>query len=177
MTLGNEIRTSFSGKEHLLRLMLINTALFLFFAAIKLFSFLGLPISARQIGEWIELPANLGQLIQKPWTLFTYMFIHYNFVHVLFNLLVMYWTGRIFSDFLPQKKLTAAYVLGGIAGGIAFVAMYNIIPAFESAASGRIGPAPAVLPCDGSSIPAQGRGRSAHSQGPAGISCAVSRFR
>jgi membrane associated rhomboid family serine protease len=135
MTLGNEIRTSFSGKEHLLRIMLINTALFLFFAAIKLFSFLGLPISARQIGEWVELPANLGQLIQKPWTLFTYMFIHYNFVHVLFNLLVMYWTGRIFSDFLPQKKLTATYVLGGISGGIAFVAMYNIIPAFESTGS------------------------------------------
>lgn len=138
MSLGNEIRTSFRGKEHLLRLMLINTALFLLFAAIKLFSFFGLPISARQLGEWVELPANFGQLIQKPWTLATYMFIHYNFVHVLFNLLVMYWTGRIFSDFLPQKKLTAAYVLGGLSGGIAFVAMYNIIPALESAGSNTV---------------------------------------
>lgn len=132
MGFGSEIKTSFSGKEHLLRLLLINTALFLFFAAIKLFNFLGLPISARQTGEWVELPANLGQLIHKPWTLFTYMFIHYNFAHVLFNLLVMYWTGRIFSDFLPQKKLTAVYVLGGLFGGLAFVGMYNILPVFET---------------------------------------------
>ncbi|MFM2191015.1 MAG: hypothetical protein RL491_1401 [Bacteroidota bacterium] len=138
MGFGNEIRTSFSGKEHLLRLMLINTALFLFFAAIKLFSFLGLPISARQLGEWVELPSNLHILVEKPWTLFTYMFIHYNFVHVLFNLLVMYWTGRIFSDFLPQKKLTAAYVLGGLSGGLAFVAMYNILPVFETSSGGAV---------------------------------------
>lgn len=138
MGFGQEIRTTFSGKEHLLRLMLINTVLFLFFAAIKLFGFLGLPISARQLGEWFELPANLAMLAKKPWTLFTYMFIHYNFVHVLFNLLVMYWTGRIFSDFLPQKKLTAAYVLGGLSGGLAFVLMYNILPVFEATGAGAV---------------------------------------
>ncbi|MFM8917364.1 MAG: rhomboid family intramembrane serine protease [Bacteroidota bacterium] len=135
MGFSNEIRTSFSGKEHLLRLLLINAALFLFFAAIKLFGFLGLPISARLIGEWVELPASLSHLLSKPWTLITYMFIHYNFIHVLFNLLVLYWTGRIFSDFLPQKKLTATYVLGGLSGGLAFVAMYNILPVFEASES------------------------------------------
>jgi membrane associated rhomboid family serine protease len=132
MKIRDEIRVTFSGREHLLRLMLINAVVFLFFALLKLLAFLGLPGEVLRLGQLLELPSNLHAFFLKPWTLFTYMFVHYNFMHVVFNLLVMYWTGRIFCEFQPQKRLTAIYILGGLFGGIAFVLLYNIIPAFEA---------------------------------------------
>jgi len=135
MKFRDEIRITFNGREHLLRLMLINAAVFLFFALLKLLAFLGLPSEVLRLGNYLELPSNLQALMLKPWTVFTYMFVHYNFMHVLFNLLVMYWTGRIFCEFHPQSRLTALYVLGGLAGGLAFVVLYNIIPAFEVASA------------------------------------------
>lgn len=135
MKFKDEIRIAFTGRDHLFRLMLINASVFLFFALLKLFVFLGFPSESMRLGSFLELPSNLDALLVKPWTLFTYMFVHYNFMHVLFNLLVMYWTGRIFCDFLPQSKLTAVYILGGLMGGLSFVLLYNVIPAFEAASS------------------------------------------
>jgi membrane associated rhomboid family serine protease len=133
MKFKDEIRIAFSGREHLLRLMLINAGVFLFFALTKLMVFLGSPGEILRLGNLLELPSNLDVLLVRPWTIFTYMFIHYNFMHVLFNLLVMYWTGRIFCEFLPQSKLTALYILGGLMGGMSFVVLYNVVPVFEAA--------------------------------------------
>ena len=37
--------------------------------------------------NWLALPLNPGQLIFRPWTLFTSMFLHFGFFHILFNML------------------------------------------------------------------------------------------
>jgi hypothetical protein len=58
------------------------------------------------------------------------MFIHENFLHILFNMLVLYWTGKIFCEFLGSSKLVAVYILGGLAGAFLYILSYNIFPAF-----------------------------------------------
>jgi len=83
---------------------------------------------------WIEnnltLPAYLPALLYKPWSLVTYMFLHRDFFHFLFNMLGLFWFGRIFEDFLNSRQFTFTYLTGGLVGGLLFIAFYNIFPAF-----------------------------------------------
>ena len=59
------------------------------------------------------------------------MFLHEGFLHILFNLLWLFWFGSIFIQELGMKKLLSTYLLGGLAGGLLFVLFYNLFPVFE----------------------------------------------
>lgn len=78
------------------------------------------------------VPASLRTLAMKPWTLITYMFTHKDILHILFNMLWLYWFGRIFLEYLDQRKLVVVYILGGISGAIVYVLSFNIFPVFTS---------------------------------------------
>jgi len=82
--------------------------------------------------QWLALPASISILINKPWTIITYMFLHANFFHLLFNLLWLYWFGKLFGEFIGYNKLLVNYILGGILGGLIFILSYNIFPAFTN---------------------------------------------
>jgi membrane associated rhomboid family serine protease len=58
------------------------------------------------------------------------MFLHKNFLHILFNLLWLYWFGRIFLEYLDGKKLVGVYILGGLSGAFLYILAYNIFPVF-----------------------------------------------
>jgi hypothetical protein len=58
------------------------------------------------------------------------MFLHFDFLHILFNLLWLYWMGQIFLGYFDQGKLITIYLLGGITGGIFYVAGFNSFPVF-----------------------------------------------
>jgi membrane associated rhomboid family serine protease len=88
--------------------------------------------------SWLELPSHLDTFISRPWTLFTYFFLHEDPFHILFNLLVMYWFGQIISDLIGSKRITALYVLGGLFGGVFYLIAYNTIPYFEDRAASSV---------------------------------------
>ncbi|MEX0813489.1 MAG: rhomboid family intramembrane serine protease [Chitinophagales bacterium] len=120
------------------RLILINVIVFLLANIINVFAFLlseeksaaGLFLS--NILKWVMLPADLMQLLYRPWTLITHMFTHFGFFHLLFNMLWLYWFGRILSEFVGQKKILPLYIMGGLAGAILLIASYNIFPGLQS---------------------------------------------
>ncbi|MEP4534162.1 MAG: rhomboid family intramembrane serine protease [Cyclobacteriaceae bacterium] len=76
----------------------------------------------------LSLPSNVDRLITQPWSLITYFFVHQDFFHVLFNMLFLFWFGRIIMEFLGSKKVISLYVLGGLAGGVFYIIMYNLVP-------------------------------------------------
>ncbi|RYD91251.1 MAG: rhomboid family intramembrane serine protease [Sphingobacteriales bacterium] len=82
--------------------------------------------------EYLVLPASVPTLARHFWTPFTYMFMHAGFFHILFNMLWLYWMGQIFEEYLGNKRTIGLYLFGGLAGGLLFVAAYNLIPAFTS---------------------------------------------
>ena len=84
------------------------------------------------IDDWFALPENLDQLIYKPWTFFTSLFLHAGIWHLLFNMFVLYFSGRIFLTFFNDKQFRNFYFLGGVVGGLSFVLAYNIFPAFAN---------------------------------------------
>jgi membrane associated rhomboid family serine protease len=78
----------------------------------------------------LSVPASGKALLLRPWTIITYMFVHKDIWHILFNMLWLYWFGIIFLEYLDQKKLVAVYILGGICGSIVYILSFNIFPAF-----------------------------------------------
>jgi membrane associated rhomboid family serine protease len=129
MEIWNEIKASFQRGSVITRLIYVNLAIFIIVRLIHLIFFLS-DSDFYQL-QWLELPAGVSQFIRQPWSLFTYMFLHFNFLHILFNLLVLYWFGRLFLDYYDQHQLLGLYILGGIAGGIVYMVSYNLFPVFN----------------------------------------------
>jgi membrane associated rhomboid family serine protease len=126
------VKRSFKQGSALTRLIYINIGVYLLLALFQAFAWLagdaGVEVTLLQ---WLGLPADLMQLARAPWTLVSYMFTHFGFIHLLFNMLWLYWFGSIFMNHLPGKSLTGVYLLGGLCGAVVYMLAYNLLPAFE----------------------------------------------
>jgi len=131
---GDLLKQIFLSKNILSRLILINTIVFVVVNVISLFTYLGSSDSSAlsPLANFLALPANLSALASKPWTLFTYMFLQEGFFHLLFNIIMLYFGGMIFQEYLSQAKLLWTYIIGGIFGGLFFIAAFNLLPVFTS---------------------------------------------
>ncbi|MDQ3052244.1 MAG: rhomboid family intramembrane serine protease [Bacteroidota bacterium] len=135
MRLIDEIRLSFTRSEGLFRILVINVSFFLVIGLMKAVLFLsgsGFGL-VNSIIDVLAVKSSLVELMKQPWSLVTYMFVHENFLHILFNMLVFFWTGKIFCEFLGSRKVVAVYVLGGLAGAFVYILSYNLFPAFSQA--------------------------------------------
>ena len=122
------IKNEFTIANYLNRLIYINVIIFL---SINIFSvsaglFL---IETNDFIEKLMLPSEITELIKQPWSLLTYMFLHENFIHLLFNMLWLHFGGKLFIEYLNEKQLINIYILGGIFGGLIFILAFNYLPA------------------------------------------------
>ena len=147
-SLFQEIRNFFARGSVLARLIGINVAIFVAANLIRVFFFLwNVEGAAEAMSEWLGISSNVHVVLHRPWTLITYMFLHFDFLHILFNMIVLYVGGRLFSDFIGQDRLTATYLLGGLAGALFYIVSFNVFPVFEEvvAFSLAIGASASVL--------------------------------
>ena len=126
----DDIKRSYSQGSMLLKLIFINIGVFVVLHVLVIGSLL--MNAGNGILQWVELPSDLGLLLHRPWTLITYMFAHYGFLHILFNMLWLYWLGRIFMEYFSPKQLTGVYLLGGLGGALLFLLAYNSLPYFRA---------------------------------------------
>ena len=89
----------------------------------------------RTIYNYLALPSNTNVLITQPQSLITYMFLHRGIFHTLFNMLFLYWFGRIITEYLGQNKILGLYVWGGLAGGLLYLLVYNLVPYYQGVAA------------------------------------------
>lgn len=125
------------------QLIIINLAIFVVMGVVMVITKIsGLGSLWTVIHEQFQIPARFSEFVTRPWTILTYMFMHdlSGILHILFNMLVMYWFGKLFVEYLGSDKLIAVYLLGGIAGGVVYLLAYNVIPYFVAEAQAhRIG--------------------------------------
>ena len=110
-----------------MRIIFINIAVFVVIRVLALGSWM-FSGDATALMQWVALPGDLWTLLKRPWTLVTYMFTHVGFLHILFNMLWLYWLGGIFMEFFSAKHLTGLYLLGGWGGAILFLLAANLLP-------------------------------------------------
>lgn len=129
MEIWEDIKKSFHQGNNVTKLIYINLGVFilirLFDVILKLFQW------DIEYLSFLQMPASAELLLQRPWTVFTYMFLHVDFFHVLFNILYLYWFGQLFLSFYNQKQLVGLYLIGGILGAFCYFIAYHLFPYFN----------------------------------------------
>ena len=92
----------------------------------------------REVLSYVAMPSNLDLFLYRPWTIFTYMLPHGDIFHVFFNMLILYYFGRLIVEFLGARKMLVIYILGGVSGGVFYLLAYNLIPFYEHRVAGSI---------------------------------------
>jgi Uncharacterized membrane protein (homolog of Drosophila rhomboid) len=139
MGIWDDIKLTFRKGSNLTRLIYINIAVFFLITIVAGLGFLlnDPEVSVKAL-ELFSVPASLSTLLIRPWTLITYMFTHKDIWHILFNMLWLYSFGRIFLEYLDQRKLVAVYLLGGISGAFVYILSFNIFPAYTGVVADSI---------------------------------------
>ncbi|MCM1163274.1 MAG: rhomboid family intramembrane serine protease [Muribaculaceae bacterium] len=93
----------------------------------------------------VELPSRLSMLVFAPWTVATYMFAQYDVLHIIFNMLWLYWFGQVMLLRCTPAQLAVLYIYGGLAGGVLFLVAYNTLPLFAGSTGMLIGASASVM--------------------------------
>lgn len=75
----------------------------------------------------LQLSSSPPDLLYKPWTLITYAFLHADFWHLVFNLLILNFASRLFLTFFTQKQFLGLYILSAIFAGLVFVGAFFLL--------------------------------------------------
>lgn len=130
------------------QLIIINVVVFLFLALLSLLAQFGLTGVFEVVYDQFTIPPAFSEFITRPWTIITYAFAHSlgDIFHILFNMLVFYWFAKLIIEYLGSDKVISLYVLGALAGGVAYLLVYNFIPFYieRSGFPGMVGASAAV---------------------------------
>lgn len=78
--------------------------------------------------QWLALPSSPSVALMEPWTMVTYMFTQYDVLHLLFNMVWLYWFGRMFMLLSTSGRMLAVYALGGITGAAVYLTACAAVP-------------------------------------------------
>ncbi|HBS88575.1 MAG: hypothetical protein A2W91_18215 [Bacteroidetes bacterium GWF2_38_335] len=133
-SIADEIKENFKSGSMLTKLLYINIGVFVVSLLVRMVYYL-------YDKSWIDyefdfvrniaIPSDPDILLNKPWTVFTHMFAHIDLLHILFNMLWLYWFGKIFLHYLDGKKMLGLYLMGGLAGALVYIVSFNVFPVFE----------------------------------------------
>lgn len=141
----DKLKHIFKSGDVLTKFIFINVAVFLLINIVsvvfKLFN-----VHAVDIITFLGVPSGTYLLLHRFWTPLTYMFVHENLWHILFNMAWLYWFGRIFLQYFSGRTLGSLYVLGGLAGAALYIVAFNTIPYYVDMGRGwMIGASAAVM--------------------------------
>jgi membrane associated rhomboid family serine protease len=129
------LRERFRATDIVMRLIYINVGVWLFITLLNIvWTLCG--GHGRLLTEYLELPSSPAHWAMQPWSLITYMFLHTDMFHLLFNMLWLYAFGRIFLNVYSPRQLRNLYLIGGLAGGLLFMVVYNVSPYFHMSPAG-----------------------------------------
>ncbi len=77
--------------------------------------------------KFFSMSANWKFVLTHPWIIITSMFLHQGFWHILWNMLLMYWFGRIVGDFIGNQRILPIYLIAGLAGGLIYFLTANLL--------------------------------------------------
>lgn len=130
-----DLKYQFSRLNIAEKLIAVNVIVFIVNALIPFL--LGIP--KNSIAQWFELNNDIVDIALQPWSIVTYSFFHGGIGHLFWNMLMIYFVGRIFLNLFDAKRFLNVYLLGVILGGLFFVLGYNIFPAFFDTNAALIG--------------------------------------
>ncbi len=135
-SIWNDMIHYFKTGNMVVRLILINVAVFVGVNILSVFMSVSNGFATgpgfKQFVYFFSVASDLKELVFHPWGLFTCMFLHMDFMHIFWNMLWLYWFGRIAGDMLNDKRILPIYIMGGFAGAVSFVLSSLIIGLFNA---------------------------------------------
>lgn len=141
----NQLLDRYRFSTMLMKIIIINAVVFLLLHVIAIVALFAGSAHPESVLQWVEMPSNPELLLRRPWTVVSYMFAQYDVLHILFNMLWLYWFGVIFMSLSTGRRLLALYVYGGLAGAALYLLAYNLLPFFAGTDGMLIGASGAVI--------------------------------
>lgn len=138
MTFIENIKYKFKTANIVEKIIYINIAVFAISLLISVIQRLFLS-DVNFITKWFSLDSNFNEYLLKPWSIITYGFLHAGFIHLIFNMITLYFIGSLFIQYFTQKQLLNFYILGTLFGGLLFIISQNYFPLFEGKSALLVG--------------------------------------
>ncbi|MBQ8443049.1 MAG: rhomboid family intramembrane serine protease, partial [Bacteroides sp.] len=127
----SDLKNSYRRGNISLQFIYINVGIFVVTTLVSVFLML-FNWDATSWLQYLELPAWMPLFLKQPWSLVTYMFLHAGVLHLLFNMLWLYWFGQLFLSLYSARHFRGLYILGGLCGGLLYMLAYNVFPYFSN---------------------------------------------
>jgi membrane associated rhomboid family serine protease len=138
------VKLKFKTGDILIKLLFINIGVFVLLGLVAVACTL-FKLPVPDISRLVGVPSDVRELLACPWTLLTYMFTHTDLFHIFFNMLLLYWFGKIFLNYFSPRNMGGLYILGGLAGALLYIVSFNVIPYYrDMGASVMIGASASV---------------------------------
>ena len=140
----DNLRSRYAAATVPVRFVMVNVAVFVIVRVLALVCLL-FAVDAMPAIELLEMPSNPVKFLHQPWSVISYMFLHYDVMHILFNMLWLYWFGAMFHQIFGTRRFVGLYFLGGIGGALLYMLAYNVLPLFSSTEGLLLGASASVL--------------------------------
>jgi len=130
-----------------MKLIFLNVAIYVLIQIAGVFGRLGKVEleTAYYLSKIFAMPTGAQDFLYHPWTIITSMFAHFKFMHILLNMLMLFFVGRMFEQIYDGKRLLYTYLLGGLAGGALEIIAHLIFPSMYGQYSSVVGASGAVM--------------------------------
>lgn len=145
------------GDSAVKQIIIVNLAVFIFTILVGVVATIS-GFHSEDLLQYFAVPSDIGRLLMRPWSLVTNIFLHSGFWHLLSNMLLLFFLGRILEDFLNTKQLWQIFLFGGLSGVLLYVLSFNALPIFagvvsESTLRGASGGVTAIIVATGVFLP------------------------
>ena len=140
----DNLRSRYAAATVPVRFVMVNVAVFVIVRVLALVCLL-FAVDAMPAIELLEMPSNPVKFVHQPWSVISYMLLHYDVMHILFNMLWLYWFGAMFHQIFGTRRFVGLYFLGGIGGALLYMLAYNVLPLFSSTEGLLLGASASVL--------------------------------
>jgi membrane associated rhomboid family serine protease len=137
----------FKSSNIIVKLIAVNALVFV--VANVVFAFLALSGEfSFELASWnsrLGGTAQIDELIVRPWTVVTYMFTHFDFGHIFWNMIILFFLGKVFLHLLDPRKMLSVYLMGGLAGFVLFLVAYNVFPVLDPVRTHMVGASASIM--------------------------------
>ncbi|EAR12038.1 putative transmembrane rhomboid family protein [Polaribacter irgensii 23-P] len=138
MTFIQKIKYKYKTGSIIEKLIYINVAIFACTLLVTLYQSL-YQQEQNFLVQWFALDDNFNEFVGKPWSILSYGFLHANFIHLIFNMITLYFVGNLFTQYFTQKQTLNFYLFGTLFGGVLFILSQSYFPLFEGRNSTLVG--------------------------------------
>lgn len=126
-SIWEDVKREFSYGNMVTRIIIINIIVFVLINLVMVFMWAGSGLKTyNSVLNFFMISSDWWHNLTHPWALITHMFLHEDFWHILWNMLFMYWFGRIVGDFIGNQRVLPIYLLGGLFAALVYFISSNI---------------------------------------------------